>query len=96
MNDLGALIDCEKHAINMRTATVVEDANRLIRVEAFRRDPASSWVLLERKNRLLETVEPRRALAWRTFDQPQIQLFELDVGALRNLNAVCHACAAGG
>jgi hypothetical protein len=63
MNDLGALIDREKHAINVRAATVVEDANRLIRVEAFRCYPVSLWECLERRSRSFETVEPGRALA---------------------------------
>ena len=47
-NNVGAFIDREEHAINMRTATVVEDTNRMIWVEAFRRYPASFGVLIER------------------------------------------------
>lgn len=66
----------------------------MIGIEAFKCYPASLWMLLERKNRVFETVEPGRALAWRALDQPQIQFLKLNFRALRNLNAVCHACAA--
>jgi hypothetical protein len=34
-HDLGGLIDCEEHAINVRAATEIEDANRLIWIENF-------------------------------------------------------------
>jgi hypothetical protein len=95
-DDVGAFIDGEEHAIRMRTATVVENTNRLIGIEALRRPLASFWVLIERKNRLFETVEPRRALAWRSLDDPEIQLFELSFGVLGELNAVCHACVEAG
>ena len=46
-NDVGAFIDREEHAINMRTAAVVKDTNRMIRVEAFGRHAASSRELIE-------------------------------------------------
>jgi hypothetical protein len=49
----------------------------LVAVEAFRRDSKSAWELLEGKNRPLETVEPGRALGWRSLDDLEIQLFEL-------------------
>ena len=71
-DDVGLIIDGEEHAIRMWTATIVEDANRLIWIEAFRRYPASFWMLIERENRSLEAVEPARALAWRALDDPQI------------------------
>src|SRR5207249_7402684 len=35
-HDLGALIDREEHAVDVRAATVVEESNRAIRVEAVR------------------------------------------------------------
>ena len=35
MDDVRALVDREKHAVNMGTATVVEDAYRFIRVETL-------------------------------------------------------------
>jgi hypothetical protein len=95
-HDLGGLIDREEDAIDVRTVAVVEDANCLAGVEALRRYPISPWELLERKDRLLEAIEPGHALAWRAFDDPQIQLFELKFGALSKLNAVCHAYAADG
>ena len=57
---------------------MVEDANWLARVDALRRYPASLWKLLQRKVRPLQTVEPLCAFAWRSLDDPEIQLFELD------------------
>jgi len=74
-HDLGGLIDCEEDAVNVRAAAVVEDSNWLTRVEALRRYPASFRKLLQRKDRPLQAVEPRGALAWRSLDDPEIQLF---------------------
>ena len=95
-DDVGAFIDGEEHAIRMRTATVVENTNRLIGIEGLKRHPASFWVLIERKNRLFETVEPRRAQAGRSLGDPEVQLFELSFGVLGELNAICHACVEAG
>ena len=95
-NDVGALVDGEEHAIDVRAATEIEDANRLIWIETLRHYRASFWIQAQRENRFLETVEPCSALAWRSLDDPQIQFFELGFGALRDLNAECHACAAAG
>lgn len=95
-HELGALIDCEEHTVNVGATTVVEDANRLISVEALWRYPESPWKLLERENCPLETIEPGRALAWGPLDDPQVQLFKLSFGVLSEVNAVCHACAAIG
>src|SRR5438128_9726781 len=63
-HDLGGLIDCEEHAINVRTPAVVEDANWSVGVEALWRYPESMWELFQRENRSPEAVEPRCALAW--------------------------------
>jgi hypothetical protein len=53
-------------------------------------------LLIERQNRLLETVEPDFALAWCALDHPQIQRFQLDFGGRCELNAVRHTCAGAG
>ena len=82
--------------VNVRAAAVVEDSNWLIRVEALRRYPASLWKLLQRKDRPLQTIEPRCALVWRSLDDPEVQLFELSFGVLGELNAVCHVCVEAG
>lgn len=72
---IGGLIDREEHAVHVRAAAVVEHANWLVRVEALWRDLESLWELLQRENRSLETAEPRYAPAWRSLDDPEIQLF---------------------
>lgn len=92
----GCLIDREEHAVNVRAAAVVEDSHWLLRVQALRRYPASFWKLLQRKDRPLQTVEPRCALAWRSIGDPEVQLLELSFGGLGELNAVCHVCVEAG
>jgi hypothetical protein len=95
-DNVRAFFDREEHAVNVRAAAVLEDPNWLLRVEALRRYPASLRELLQRKDRALQTIEPRCALAWRSFDDPEAQLFELSFGVLGELNAVCHVCVEAG
>lgn len=71
-HNLVGLVDREEHAVNMRTAAKIEDANGLILVEALGCYSAASRELLERGNRLLEAVEPGRALTRCAFRDPQI------------------------
>jgi hypothetical protein len=59
-HELGAFVDCEEHAVDVTAAAAIHNANRLVLIEAFRRDSKSAQELLERKNRALETVEPGR------------------------------------
>ena len=60
---------------------MVEDANWLARVDALRRYPASLWKLLQRKDRPLQTVEPRCALAWPfTIDRKDFAAYRLRRG----------------
>jgi hypothetical protein len=95
-HELGCFIDREEHAVNVRAAAVVEYANRLRRVKALRRYPASFGEALKGENRMFQTVEPHRALVWRSLDDPEVQLFELSFGVLGELNAVCHVYVEAG
>ena len=48
-------------------------------------------MLIERKNGVLEAVEPRRALVWSAARDPEKEGLEVGLRALRQLNAECHA-----
>ena len=89
-------IDPEEHPIHMSGAPIMEYAHRTLRVNTLRRDWTPSRVLIEGENGLLEAIEPRRALVWRSLDDPEIQVFDLGFGVLRQLNAVCHVCVEAG
>lgn len=95
-NDFVLMVDREEDAINMRPSPVAKYAYRVVRVEAFARNRTALRVLVQSQDRLLETVEPRRALLRRAIDQPQVQLFELCFCVSGDVNAVCHAYGASG
>jgi len=95
-NDLGAVVNRKEHAIDVRAPTVVEHANRMIRIETLGCYRAPFWVPIEREDRQFETVEPDRTLLRSPLDDPQVQFFEFGFRAPRDVNAICHACGATG
>jgi hypothetical protein len=48
-HELRGFIDREEHAVDVAAPAVFQDANRLVAVEAFRRDSKSAWELLEER-----------------------------------------------
>lgn len=58
----GGVIDGKEDAIDMRPPPVAQYPHGLIRIDALRRDRTALRVLIEGKNRALQTVEPIGAL----------------------------------
>ena len=75
--DLPICVDREEDAVRMRLPPIGQDSDRVIGVEALRRDRTPLRVLAERQHRPFETVEPPGTLLRRTIDDPQVQFLEI-------------------
>ena len=54
----GSVIDGEENAIDVRLPPVAQYPDWLIQIDVLRRDGTALRVLIERKNRPLQTIEP--------------------------------------
>jgi hypothetical protein len=84
-------IDPEQDAIHVPGTPIVEHAHRTPGVGTLRREWTPLGMLIERKNGVLEAIEPRRALVWSAAHNPTVENLEVGFRALRQLNAECHA-----
>ena len=74
-HDAGAMVDGEEDAVYLRLPAVAEHSNRVVWVDALRRDRTPVGMLIGGENRSLEAVEPACNLLRSGFDDPQVQLF---------------------
>ena len=75
----------------MPSAPIVEHAHRTLGVATLRREWTPLGMLIERKNGVLQAIEPRCALVWSAARNPEVEGLEIGFGAPRQLNAECHA-----
>jgi hypothetical protein len=84
-------IDPEQDPIHVPGTPVVEHTHRTPGVGTLRREWTPLGMLIERKNGVLEAIEPCCALVWSAPRHPQEEGLEVGFRALRQLNAECHA-----
>ena len=75
----------------MPSAPIVEHAHRTLGVGTLRREWTPLGMLIEKKDGVLEAIEPHCALMWSAARHPEVEGFEIGFRALRQFNAECHA-----
>jgi hypothetical protein len=70
-------IDPEQQPIHVPGTPIVEYAHRTLGVATLRREWTPLWMLIERKNGVLEAIEPRCALMRSAPYDPEVQRFEI-------------------
>ena len=95
-NSASRAVDHEEDAIHARAPAIQMHTNRIGRIQTFRRDGTSLWILIQSENGLLEPIEPGSALMRCLLDDPQVELLKFSLGTRGDINAVSHARGEGG